>query len=163
MSFSKWQRITCLVGAILWNYILILNMFKMDTNHRNIQLLWNDVSFDTNVSFDIHNKSCALLFQNNAPITDEIIYCQKDLVHIIFTFFSYCNHLSLYWFHRILYSATFLSTKIPKYIFILIHNINGKECISYNNNKKLYTSLISYLTKYFHINIIIYFNDTLLS
>eukprot|EP01084_Bolivina_argentea_P132823 234397_1 len=162
MAFSKWLWIiSCGVGTVIWNYILIFTVYKMDKNHRNIQLAWNDISYDTDPY--IHNKSCELLFQNNTSITDEIIYCEKDFVDIIFTFYSYCNDLSLYWFHRVLYSTTFLSTKIPKYIFILIHNINGKECTLYNKDKRLYRWLISYLTKYFNVNIIIYFNDTLLS
>ena len=78
-------------------------------------------------------------------INKDILYYNKEYTKIISVIGTYCNELALFWFHRLLYAQTFLSFKIPKYIFILIHNINGKECIKYNKDKELYNVFISFI------------------
>eukprot|EP01084_Bolivina_argentea_P252753 424340_1 len=117
--------LSCFSTLYIFNQSSVKNYFMLSTNVDSI----------TGITNESYNQSCSLLFKNNESITNDILFCKKEYVDIISVFFSYCNELTLYWFHRLLYSQTFLSTKITRYIFILIHNLNGKECILYNQNK----------------------------
>ena len=92
---------------------------------------------------------------------------EKDsyrFTNIISAFGSYCNELSLYWFQRLLYTQTFLSSVKPKYIFIFVHNFgNFSICTGYNKDILLYKLFTKYIERYFKnkIKIFIYFDDKL--
>lgn len=97
-----------------------------------------------------YNDITNLAIMDKQPL---IINDNKQYTNIISVIGTYCNELTLFWFHRILYSQTLISVKIPKYIFIIIHNLNGTECVKYNRDITIYNTFISYLMYKYNPNL----------
>ncbi len=153
------------LSFVAFNIVYSFNHIFFDENwHHTYTVEFSSFSKSSIISNNYYSKSCVDI-EFNSTITDEIMYCKKEFTDVISVIGFYCNELLLYWFHRNLYSLLFLSRTIPKYIFISINNMNGEECIYYNQNKNLYYQFISYITKYFNGNtqIFIYFIDKLIS
>eukprot|EP01084_Bolivina_argentea_P254823 428478_1 len=124
--------------------------------------------FDNN---SIHDKFqsilCTQMDSNNGSltITNDILHCQQPYTDIISVFGGYCNNLTLFRFYRLLLLQTFLSTTVPKYIFILVHNMaNSTMCYGHDKNKELYYAFISFVQSHFkEINIFIEFKPNLMN
>ena len=165
----------CLLFGIIFCFTEIYFLFDINwslddtfiklfhTNHTNcntVKCIHN--TFITNNHYDGIPCSMPTNITNNSY---KSIKCKKDYSNIISVFGTYCNELSIFWFHRLLYAMTISSTKVSRYIFIFVHNLNGTECINHNKNAKLYRIFVDYLTLYFdeNVHILLFLENELFS
>ena len=107
---------------------------------------------------DINKNTSLTMMQSQITIHRKE---NKSYCHLISAFTTHCNQYALFWFHRTLYFQLFLSSKIPKYFFILINNMENEKCTGYNAIEQIYYNFIDFIHEYFenNINVNIYFSN----
>ena len=165
---KKCLIITRLILTISLILYIIINFIIINNNNNNkINLYDNNI-----ITNNDYQNECYLTLNKSETrfdLSGNIKFhrkelkpnCRKNFTNIVVAFGSYCNQLTLYWFHRCLYSILFISTKPPKYIFISINNLKSSFCTNHNNNKTLYQLFIEFIQTYFNgkVQIFLYFHN----
>eukprot|EP01083_Nonionella_stella_P202472 739673_1 len=167
-NYSATNCLLILSAFVLFTICLEYSSNSLITKSDNDNAPMMHSIFDNN---SIHDKFqsilCTEMYSNNgsSTITNDILYCQQPYTDIISVFGGYCNNLTLFRFYRLLFLQTFLSTTVPKYIFILVHNMaNSTMCYGHDKNKELYYAFISFVQSHFkEINIFIEFKPNLMN
>ena len=82
---------------------------------------------------------------------DESCNKKSKVIPIVSALGFHCSNLTLFWFHRALYTQLFLSTKTPRTVFVSINNFNSTDCAvaGLNRHKPLYRAFVDFVDRYF--------------